>query len=266
VARLGHGRHKDYRTVARILDRHCDLAAIVEVMQKGGERPGLAALAQTLGASWATIATDAPRPNAGSAHAEHYAVLWRPSRLRLCPGWSGLRYVVDHDGSSSGQGRDRFVREPAYGCFDAIAPRGLGFDLLLAVFHATWQGGKVSAIAAEAQQLDHAAAEMRRSRPGENDLLVVGDFNLRPARLARETRLRPWTLATGSTLDRWGRRTRNLYDQLLLHDAASTPEIPYPARILDVRSESASPLHFVRTVSDHLPLVVVIEVFRADDD
>src|SRR6187549_1269313 len=117
IAKLGHRERKNFSVLGTVLEDHCDLAAIVEVMQKAGGHPGYEQLRTALGAGWTGTVTATPRPNHGAGHAEFYAALWRPEKVAWCESWSGLRYFSDNDGSRAGDGADRFKREPAYGCF-----------------------------------------------------------------------------------------------------------------------------------------------------
>lgn len=266
IAKLGHRERKNFGVLGSVLEHHCDLAAIVEVMQKAGGHPGYEQLRAALGAGWTGTVTATPRPNHGAGHAEFYAALWRPGKVAWCEGWSGLRYFSDNDGSRASGGADRFSREPAYGCFQVGRGAPLSFDFLLGIYHATWAHGDGAQISAEAAELGLVVDEMKRARRGENDVLLVGDFNLVPAQLAAATRLSDWTEGSGSTLNRHGDRTTHLYDHVLLDSPASTPELATKARVLDVRSECASARLFEQTVSDHLPVVLDIDVFQADDD
>ena len=177
-----------------------------------------------------------------------------------------MRYFNDNDGSRAAGGADRFKREPAYGCFQVARGGAVGFDFLLGIYHATWARGDSAQISAEAGELGRVMDEMKRARRGENDLLLVGDFNLMPAQLAAATHLHDWTEGSGSTLNRHGDRTRHLYDHVLLDSPGATPELATKARVLDVRNECVSARVFEQTVSDHLPVVLDIDVFQADDD
>ena len=266
IAKLGHRQRKDFRVLGSVLEDHCDLAVIVEVMQKAGAHPGYEQLRAALGGGWTGTVTARPRPNQGVGHAEFYAALWRPEKVAWCEGWSELRYFSDHDGSRAGSGADRFQREPAYGCFQAAPAPAVGFDFLLGIYHATWARGDHAQISAEVRQLGLVVDEMKRARHGENDVLLAGDFNLVPAQLAAATQLDDWTEGSGSTLNRHGQRTANLYDHVLLDSPRSSPELATKARVLDVRRACASAQLFEQTVSDHLPVVLEIDVFQPDDD
>jgi hypothetical protein len=212
------------------------------------------------------MVTDSPRPNTASGNAEFYAVLYRARRIGPCAGWTSLRYLPDNDGSAAGSGLDVFSREPAFGCFEVRRPGGAtGFDFMLAAYHARWAAGDREEIQDEVEHVTDVFRAAGLARPGEDDRLLVGDFNLSTADL--EVALGPQvrTLGAGTTLNSLGERTANLYDHLLLFDRAATSEMVGSPEVLDVREVAPSPRAFFGTVSDHLP---VRALFRAgpDDD
>jgi len=264
IQKLGHGTKKNYPLTAQIVDAHCDAIVVTEVMQKKGGHRGYDRLLVEL-PGWRGWITDSPRPNTRSGNAEHYAVLSRHGGLKLCEGWSGLRYFSDNDGSRGDTRADLFSREPAYGCFQFRRDEKL-FDFLLGAYHATYQGGDREKIALEVQNIENVFSEMRRARPGEGDLLVVGDFNLLPMRLKRSTRAKVFTVGEGSTLRPSGSLSKNLVDHVLLWDPKASPELSEPARVLDVRSRARSPKTFRLSVSDHLPIVLDVKLRGPDDD
>jgi hypothetical protein len=268
LKKLGHGSAKDFGAVASVIAAHFDVLALVEVMQKGGGHPGYDRLLQVLGADWRGLVTDTPRPNNPSdGSAEFYAVVYRQGAARPCAGWAGLRYHDDGDGSPTGTRPDLFSREPAYGCFEAGFEGGApGVDFLLAAYHARWASGNDVAIKGEVRHVDEVMAGMAAARPGEKDIVLAGDFNLRPEALAGVTTSTDRTTGTGSTLNPEGHATVNLYDHLLLRDEAASAEFLGNARVLDVREVAVTERVFYETVSDHLPIVIEVRASGPDDD
>lgn len=266
IRKLGHGDAKDYSLLVAAIESHFDILAVVEVMQKAGGHPGYDRLMQELGPQWSGMVTTIPLPNTSSGSAEFYAIIFRPSRVRTCDQWPSLRIHEDHDGSESGLGEDVFSREPAFGCFVAVRSDGsAGFDFLLAAYHARWAEGDVSDIQGEVSRIPAVFSSMAALRPGERDLLIAGDFNLRPTDLALAMPHFDATAGTGSTLNSAGDVTMNLYDHLVIFDQAATSELVQPATVLDLRSHAASNQVFFRTVSDHLPIVARFRI-DVDDD
>jgi hypothetical protein len=223
---------------------------------------------QDLGPNWAGVVTSTARPNDSSdGNAEFYAIVYRKGEVHLCSGWTGMRYVPDGDGSPAETQHDAFSREPAYTRLAADNSQGqVGTDFVLASYHARWAGGNQDEIAAEVKHLDVAWKAMAESRPGEKDLLIVGDFNLAPEVLDTVTSAADRTSGTGSTLNITGSRTGNLYDHLLVDDPGASRELIGNARVLDVRGKAANPKAFYSTVSDHLPIRAYWLVAAADDD
>ncbi|MBK8593274.1 MAG: hypothetical protein IPN77_30000 [Sandaracinaceae bacterium] len=267
VMKLGHGHTTDLEAVAGVIDTHCDIAVVVEVMQLQGGHPGYDRLVEHL-QGWEGLVTDSPRPRTSSGSAEYYAVVWRSaSGVSVCDGWTdGLVFVDDNDGSGESTESDHFAREPAYVCLEHRRAGVRTTDFLLAAYHATWSDGRHAVIAEEAQQLAQVVESMRSARPGEEDVFVMGDFNLVPDRLAAATELADRTVGTGSTLNREGDITRNLYDHLLVADVTASRELRGYATVLDVRGVVDDPVTFRTTVSDHLPIVVTLSVAGPDDD
>ena len=267
IKKLGHGSSKNYAQVVSVIESNFDVLAVVEVMQKQQGHPGYDRLIQDPGNGWAGLITDSPRPNTTSGSAEFYAIVYRVGVVRPCSGWTELRYYEDNDGSDDGTGADDFAREPAFACFEAgLTPEPARLDFVLAAYHATWSDGDVPTISAEAGHLGEVFTAMAAAVPGEDDLLIAGDFNLKPAQLASATTAADRTTGTGSTLNSSGARTSNLYDHVLVHNETNTSEMLGNARVLDVRQVTATNQLFYSTVSDHLPIVVEMRSSGPGDD
>ncbi len=267
VQKLGHKNQKDFPVVRRVIDDHCDVVVLTEVMQKKGAAPGYDELRAQLGEVWTGLRTLTPRPNTNSGNSEFYAVVYRKTFLETCEGWRELIFAVDGDGSDQASGPDVFLREPAFGCFRMRRTSG-EFDFLLGAFHAKARRGAQDRerTEAEARGLSRALESVRKLRPGENDVLIAGDFNLTPHELASATRLIPLQKGGGSTLSASGGRSANLLDGFLLESPALSPEVASSAEVLDVRKYARNARTFARTVSDHLPVRVLLRVVGPDDD
>ena len=263
---LGRGPDKDVHRIAAVIDANFDILAITEILQINGGHPGYDALIDALGATWAGQITDTPRPNIAADGVEYYAVLYRRSLVRPCAGWERLRYTPDNDGSGRSGSTDRFVREPAFGCFaagDAAAP---GLDFLLAVYRAPVADDDAAEVAAEVSHLDDVFTAMQLARPGEDDLIIAGDFHLESVELPHSLHATDRTRGGGSVLDLLGERTARLPDHILVHDPRATAEVLGDAEALDVRGVAPSHQAFYQTVSDHLPIMVRLRISGPDDD
>lgn len=267
IERLGHKNGKDYPLVRRIIEDHCDAAVLLEVMQKHGAAGGYARLREQLGPSWTGLLTKTPRPNTNSGNSEFYAIVYRRGALETCDGFSELVYAPDGDGGSDHRLPDRFIREPAFGCFRLRGPKG-EFDFLLGAFHAKAhrKPAEQARTEAEVSALSEAIDSLRKLRPGENDVLIVGDFNLTPSELQRVTKLIPLQRGLGSTLNDRGGRSAHLYDGALVQNPGASPEVARNAEVLDVRKYASNARVFSQTVSDHLPIQVLLTVLGKDDD
>lgn len=267
IKKLGHGNATNFSMVASIINENYDIVVIIEVMQKQQSHPGYDSLRGALGSGWSGMVTDTPRPNTNDSYSEFYAILYRSPAIRSCSGWKSLVYHKDTDGGPDETGADHFSREPAFGCFEAPTKNNqVGFDFLLAGYHARWENGDTNATIAEAKHLTEVFQSMAQAKPGEKDLLIAGDFNLVPSQLQAIFPKRNKTTGTGSTLNSKGERTNNLYDHLLVYDTVSTSELIGNAEVLDVRSKASSNMIFFKTISDHLPIVVRMRTSRPDDD
>ncbi len=251
IEKLGHGEVKDYRRIASIIEGACDLIALQEVMEKKHLAKGYDELGAALGAEWqGAITPDARPPN--DSQGERYAAFYRKNKVSRCDG-PDLTWVPDAD--------DLFYREPAYGCF--VAGK---VDLMLVVYHARFSKGNRDAIMAEVEHLREAVAAVEKAAPaGEKDILVIGDLNLRKSDVARVLPYFDATDGTGSTLNARGEITDHLYDHLLVVHREDTREVRGEAEVLDVRGQGFDPATYARTVSDQLPIRVVIDG-RVDDD
>lgn len=258
IERLGFDNGKDYRALAEILEDHCDAAVLLEVMPGDDGAPGYEALRSELGNDWTGARTEDPRPK-GASYSEHSAIVWRADRLEFCEGFFGLRLVPDGD---DGDEKDLFDREPAFSCFKIA---GTGFDFLLAAYHANWDDS-IAVIQDEVRFIDAAAEIMLESVKNEDDLLILGDFNLTPENLSEVTELAIFGTGDGSTLNDSGARTDNLYDNLLVHSLSATPELTDRAEVLDLRNEAGGPESYAKHLSDHLPIRVTLFPSREDDD
>lgn len=266
LKKLGHGGQKDIATMARVIDSTFDVAALLEVMQKGGGHPGYDELLSALGPGWKGVVTETPRPNSGSGNAEFYAFVYRPAKAHLCPGWGMPEYAPDNDGSGNESTPDLFSREPVFECFEAGQGNTVGMDFLLAAYHARWEGGNKTAIKGEVGHLGEVFQAMSSARPGEKDLFIAGDFNLGDADIQEALGTDPGTSGSGSTLNSHGELTGNVYDHILVWDRSASKEMIGGPEIINAIHEASSGQAFYTQVSDHLPVVTHFSVMGPDDD
>jgi hypothetical protein len=267
VRRLGFDDSTDIALLASLIENHFDLLALMEVMQTANRgHAGYDALLAALGPEWSGQITDTPRPNLASPFAEFYAVLQRSSRVRPCPA-SGLEFLPDGDGSAQSELADLFLREPALGCYQALSAEGEpGVDFVIGVYHARWGSGDAPEIAREVHELDAALRSFQSAWPREQEIFLLGDFNLTPEDLTQAVNFADYTTGQGSTLSPNGLVTDHLYDHLLLVNEQANRTLSGPATVLDVREEAGGPLAYVEHVSDHLPIAATFNPEAGDDD
>lgn len=263
VRKLGFEEGKDIAAIARLIEAHFDLIGLVEIMWTEDDA-AFRALIEQLGPGWQVQRTSTPRPNVSSPHAEHYAVANRTAAVGPCAELPTLERVPDGDGSSGSPERGIFLREPAFGCYRARA-EGADNDFVFAVYHAEWGDGSAAAIAEEVAHIDAVFSTMHERFPAEEQLFIVGDFNLGRKQLAPLTAATDRTEGRGSTLAESGAISEHLYDHLLAYGEASNQALLAGAEVLDVRSEAFDPKLFRRTLSDHLPLVAQLRCGMDDD-
>ena len=266
ILKLGHGYRKDISAVARAIEAHFDVVALVEVMQKEGTHPGYDELRRVLGSHWIGLVTKDPRPNTNAGSAEYYAILFRKNRVAVCEGWKGIVYHEDNDGTQGEDEPDLFEREPAFACLQSNRNGAkTAFDFMFAAYHARWTGGAAKRME-EVKNLEGVFRAMCEARPGETDLIIAGDFNLTPSQMETALGNRPKISGSGSTLNSSGVRTENIYDYLLIGNPDATSEITEQPAIIDVRWVSVDHETFRKTVSDHLAVVAVFRTSGQDDD
>ncbi|MFH2044791.1 MAG: SH3 domain-containing protein [Pseudomonadota bacterium] len=267
IKKLGHGNNKNYAVLAQIIEANFDIVVVIEVMQKQHVHPGYNSLLTALGSNWVGIITNNPRPNNEDSNSEYYAILYRSSIIRPCTGWNNLIYHKDNDGSGNSYGNDMFSREPAFFCFEVpVNNTSIGVDFLIAAYHARWSCGNISEISDEVRHINEVFKSMANSRPGEKDLFIAGDFNLKPNQLNDLVSFHINTQGSGSTLNSDGQRTSNLYDHLVIYDKAASSEIICNPEVLDVMGSVSDGKVFYNTISDHLPIIAILSASGPDDD
>ncbi|MBX3218958.1 MAG: hypothetical protein KF795_00485 [Labilithrix sp.] len=255
IRRLGHlfdHREKDLDGTAKVIDEQCDVVAVQEVMQTtGGGSAGYDALFAKLGARWDGMVADRPRPDTSTPNAEHYAFFYRKGVATHCTGWNAVKYLPDDE--------DAFLREPAWIC---LKVQGFSRELLLTAYHAIRGSGpqfprrEVGLLDDDLDldgKPDDVVRIIKRSRPGDAAVLIVGDLNVKPRDLAAALpTFKDLTVGRGSTLNQHDEITDNLIDHLIVPPGEPLASIP-PAEVLDIRRYATGDTCF-RSISDHLPI------------
>jgi endonuclease/exonuclease/phosphatase family metal-dependent hydrolase len=243
LKRLGHGQ-KRLDLVARIM-RDQDVVALEEVMTPAGVDELLRLLP-----GWGAMVSPAPVGRAG--YAEHYAVLYRKNAVRPLDS-----FTVDDP-------RDEFAREPFVACMASGE-----FDFCLIVIHVVFGatvGPRDAEIAALGPLVDRLA-----QRSGEQDWLVIGDFN-RPASARSFAALtsRGFVMTSGDRVLQTSIASggyRSDYDHLLLHPER-TREWRTDCERIDVVADACGGDYAAcaRDISDHAPIRATFNANDPDDD
>jgi len=156
---------------------------------------------------------------------------------------------------------DLFEREPLAAVFQAG-----GFDFILVVCHI-----KPDAAEAELQALAAAVPRLLAQAPGEQDLVLMGDFNADGSYLNEDELpdifAAPFQIVISDTLVTTT-RTQNTYDRIILADGGASAEYVAGSAavfLFDQEFGLTDP-DFVRTVSDHYPVYANFNIDLGDDD
>lgn len=159
--RLGHGDSKVLPLVAAILSRY-DIVALQEVMLESALTDLLLELESRDYSgnivNWDYIVS--PTMGYNPDYQEAYAFIWRTDRVDHIPGSDFVWFDADNE----------FSREPFVSDF-----RAGSFDFTLISSHFPYDS---DLRADEAKKMADVFAEIQDSDPLENDVILVGDFNL----------------------------------------------------------------------------------------
>jgi len=249
---------KNMDAAVKVVRDNCDLISLQEVMAtSGGTANGYDELLAKMGTRyWGGVITDHAVPAPQTSNSERYAFIYRKSAVSLCDGWDGVRFMKDDE--------NVFIREPAWACFKL---KSSATELVLAGYHALFgspverkrEVGFLDDDIDRNGTPDDLFEAMKASRPGTPDVMLIGDFNLKPNELAVVLpRYVDLTAGVGSTLNQSNDVTDNQYDHALVPAGSRLLGGTEPADTLDVRSVVPGN-KFYQTVSDHLPIRVILK-------
>ncbi|MGB0679556.1 MAG: hypothetical protein ACPGUV_07845 [Polyangiales bacterium] len=264
---FGRSRGWDFEAIAEVVRSHYDMVALLGVAQVKDKSPGYEGLLLALGEEWTGVITHTPRPRQDSRDSEHYAVIWRWAHVRPCGGWTELIYVPDHDGGPEGKGPDRFLREPAIGCFTTGLARGdIGLDFLLALYHAPAGRKAAKARTRELEALPHVFRAMADARSPERDLWMAGAFeaalDVPKALVERGAHAE----GEGNVFDRRGKLQAGMRDHLLIFDRRGTQELQDVIAPINLHEDAKAARRALRRMGSHLPLLATFNSTGPDDD
>lgn len=255
---LGWGSSKDLELVATVL-ADFDVVALQEVMKGDAltllvsQLELVSTQAEGINIDWnSTVSEKIGR----SRYKEAYAFVWRTDRVQLVP---QSTFVVNDVG-------DRFMREPYVASFISG-----NFDFTLVSAHFIY-GDRKADRQIEARAIDDVYQYLQDSDMQENDVILLGDFNLTPSDQSwqglKDITGMTWVLdaPARTTIGKTG--MSNLYDNIWFqsqHTAefsgeGGSYEFMHDLFETDV-FESAR-----RLVSDHVPVYAVFRTDLVDDD
>lgn len=168
---------------------------------------------------------------------EQYAFVYNTDRVEIDP--SSVVTLNDPD--------DRLHREPLIGRFRARCnPPDSGFTFWLADVHTD-----PDEVPQEVDALSYAFEVIQRMNPGEDDLIMLGDFNASDKQLGRLGKL-PGIHCAVSNITTNTRRNKT-YDNLVFQGQA-TAEFTGRWGVFDVPQQFGLSLDQALKVSDHLPV------------
>lgn len=260
VRRLGHGADRDFGVIAKQIESICDVAALQEMMSTdGGGAPGLDQLRAALGDGWEVVYEPHPvDSDTRSGNREGATFVFRRTLATPCPGWTGVVFTAVVG----------FKRPPGFLCLEIRDRDGNAIgEVILGDYHARWARGRRRPIEAEFALLPAVIAEIR-AREARSTIVIGADTNLRGAMRGRVMRLGGWRPETrivepgaGTTLRASGAITTNDYDAFIVDvPAGASVDAFVGARVVSPDPEDVSGARYVRNVSDHLPIGVVLDL------
>ena len=236
-----------------------DLIALQEVEVIAGLTKLVKALEKVTDASWGQVIS--PLSGVGN-QGEYYAFVYRTSVVQYINNTAGL-----YDGETA----NRFVRPPFYAGFRADQ-----FDFTLVTVHIKWSKSS-TARAAETRRLAKVYNDVQASDAIENDVILLGDFNLWPwhergFQPMRDAGLFP-VLSDKNVFTTYGAKERNqwsnFYDNIWLSKATSEwiPGVAGVAPTFRMLKEQGKAAHMQarRLISDHCPVWAVFNTDKDDD-
>lgn len=253
ISNFGQNPAIDYSLIARIVDAHFDVMALTGLTQNEKTSPAFHRLLKALGAGWTGMLESASPDQPDAALC---AILYRNAIVRVCDEGNQLTKFE----SSADSGAGPISTRAACACFAApVNKSSMGIDF---IFGAYSEPETTEA----AKALNKAVASIREARPTERDIIIGSSFHMSAPELQDVVEARVSTTGPGSRLDENGALADAPDDHLVIADVDATVEMIDTARVLDVRSEAASPKAFYTTCSDHLPLLLRLRTTGPDDD
>ena len=228
---------KDFQSIARVAQK-VDFLAVQELMSVDALQALAKELSTQTGKHWSAMASDAV---GRSSYKEMYGFVWRDD------------VVAYEDGAVNYLDRkDTFEREPYSARFRSIKD---GTTFVVATVHILY-GKNQADRASEIVALSSYWAWLKETYPGNNQIMLMGDFNTPPTSPAwdnLDVSAKPLVLDGKSTLSTTDGKFANLYDNIFV-DKQSAIRVKnvqifdYPKYLGMTHAQGRS------SISDHAPV------------
>jgi endonuclease/exonuclease/phosphatase family metal-dependent hydrolase len=229
--------NKDFQGIAKVAQK-VDFLAVQELMNEDALQALAKELTKQTGKHWSSMASHAV---GRSSYKEMYGFVWRDD------------VVAYEDGAVTYLDRnDTFEREPYSARFKSLRD---GTTFVVATVHILY-GKSQSDRASEITALSSYWAWLKDTYPGNNQIMLMGDFNTPPTSPAwdnLDASARPLVLNGASTLSTTDGKFSNLYDNIFVskHSAIKVNSVQvfnYPKYLAMTHAQGRD------RVSDHAPI------------
>jgi deoxyribonuclease-1-like protein len=254
---LGWNNQKDTTAYCGVLAKY-DVIGLVEVMNTGILDKVKDKLDLMTNVHWEYVVSD--KKLGPSTYKEYYAIMYRTDKTQFI---NGSSRVWNDEG-------DKFDREPFIATF-----KSGNFDYTIILIHTVF-GSSISARRGEAKELATVFKAVQDEDPNENDIVLMGDFNLPESdpgwqNLKAISTMQyeiPDTVRT--TLNSNGKLS-SAYDNIWFQgqytnwEYTGTANADYYYTVM-FKDDPTPGKRAFKTVSDHVPVFAVFHVDKADDD
>jgi len=254
---LGWNNQKDTTAYCGVLAKY-DMIGLVEVMNTEILDKVKDKLHAMTSVDWEYVASD--KKIGRTTYKEYYAIMYRADKTRFIGGSSR---VWNDEG-------DKFEREPFIATF-----KSGNFDYTIIFIHTAF-GDNLSVRRAEAAELASVFKAVQDADPKENDIILMGDFNLPASDPGWQNLKAIATMqyeipdTTLTTLNSQGDLSSS-YDNIWFQgqytnwEYAGTANADYYYTVTFKEDPNPGKRAF-KTVSDHVPVFAVFYVDKDDDD
>ena len=229
--------NKDFQGIAKVAQK-VDFLAVQELMNEEALQTLAKELTRQTGKHWSSMASHAV---GRSSYKEMYGFVWRDD------------VIAYEDGAVTYLDRnDTFEREPYSARFKSLKD---GTTFVVATVHVLY-GKSQADRASEITALSSYWAWLKDTYPGNNQIMLMGDFNTPPTSPAwdnLDASARPLVLNGASTLSTTDGKFSNLYDNIFVsqHSAIKVNSVQvfnYPKYLAMTHAQGRG------SVSDHAPI------------